>query len=279
MTIANTEMAAAWDGPEGEHWTDNADRYDATSPRIHDRFFATVPIKSGDTIVDIGCGTGQFTREAAHRAAQGSVRGLDLSSKMLDEARRRAARDGLTNVSFEQADVQVHPFDPDSFDLAMSSYGAMFFSDPVAAFGNIAGGLKSDGRLALLAWRDLLENEWLVGLRTALAMGRELGTPPVGAPSPFALADQTHTTDVLTKGGFTDVSFEAIDEPMYFGTDAKDAFAFVKTMGIVKGLSHDLEPADAAQGLHNVEQLLVDHETADGVLIPSATWLITARKA
>lgn len=278
MTIANTEMAAAWDGPEGEHWTDNADRYDATSPHVHDRFFAAVPIGSTDAIVDIGCGTGQFTRAAAGRAVRGSVVGLDLSSKMLAEARRRATRDGLTNITFEQADAQVHPFAPDSVDLAVSSFGAMFFSDAVAAFSNIGTGLKANGRLALLAWRALAENAWLVGLRTALAMGRELGTPPVGAPSPFALADQDHTTSVLMKAGFADVAFEPIDESMYFGADGKDAFSFVKTMGIVTGLSHDLDPADAEQALENVAQLLVDHETPDGVLFSGAVWLITARK-
>ena len=62
-------------------------------------------------MLDIGCGTGQTTRDAARAASAGSALGVDLSSRMLDYARRRAAEEGVTNVSFEQADAQIHPFD------------------------------------------------------------------------------------------------------------------------------------------------------------------------
>ena len=56
---------------------------------------------------------------------------------MLALARERSAAEGLTNVAFEQADAQVHLFAADAFDVAISSFGAMFFADPVAAFANI----------------------------------------------------------------------------------------------------------------------------------------------
>jgi len=277
MEIANTEMAAAWDGEEGAAWATNADRYEAVGPNLLARFLAAVPIGLDDSVLDVGCGSGHDTRAIARVA--GRVLGLDLSSQMLEVARRKAAAEGLTNVTFEQADVQVHPFEPDSFDLAVSSFGAMFFSDPVAAFANVASALKPDGRLALLAWRALSENEWLVSFRGALAMGRELGTPPVDGPTPFSLSDRDRTTSVLTAAGYTDVALEAVDESLYFGANGADAFAFAQTMGIVKGLSHDLNAVDKEKALHKVEQMLIDHETPDGVLFSSAAWLITARKA
>ena len=52
-----------------------------------------------DRVLDIGCGTGQTTRDAARAAAGGSALGVDLSSRMLDYARRRAAEEGVTNAS------------------------------------------------------------------------------------------------------------------------------------------------------------------------------------
>ncbi len=277
MEIANTEMAAAWDGEEGAAWATNAERYEAAGPNLLARFLAAVPIGLDESVLDVGCGSGHDTRAIARVA--GHVLGVDLSSQMLEVAREKAAAEGLTNVTFEQADAQVHRFEADSFDLAVSSFGVMFFSDPVAAFANIASALRPGGRLALLAWRGLAENEWLVQLRGALAMGRELGIPPVEAPTPFSLSDPNRTTSLLSDAGYEDVALAPVDELMFFGTDGADAFEFVKTMGIVKGLCHDLSAADKEKALHNVKQMLVDHETPDGVMLSSAAWLITARKA
>jgi ubiquinone/menaquinone biosynthesis C-methylase UbiE len=55
-----------------------------------------------DRILDVGCGAGQTTRLAAHRAYDGNVVGIDLSASMLERARRDAAAEGLGNISFEQ---------------------------------------------------------------------------------------------------------------------------------------------------------------------------------
>jgi SAM-dependent methyltransferase len=84
----------------------------------------------------------------------------------------------------------VHPFEPARYDIAMSRFGAMFFGDPVAAFTNIGRGLRPGGRLVLMSWQRLENNEWLVAIRRALAVGRELPAPPVGAPGPFGLAQR-----------------------------------------------------------------------------------------
>ena len=106
------------------------------------------------------------------------------------DARRggsRAAAEGLTNVEFVQADAQVHPFEDDAFDLAISSFGAMFFSDAIAAFTNIGAALRpDDGRLAILSWQGLANNEWLRAYLGVLDAGRNLTGPPVGVPGPSA---------------------------------------------------------------------------------------------
>src|SRR5690606_6861180 len=99
---------------------------------------------------DVGCGTGQTTRDAARAAGEGAAVGVDLSAAMLEHARRRAAEDGLSNASFLHGDAQVHPFEPASFDLAISRTGTMFFADPVAAFANVARALAPGGRLVMV---------------------------------------------------------------------------------------------------------------------------------
>jgi SAM-dependent methyltransferase len=278
-TIANTDMAAAWDGDEGAHWAANADRYERASARMWERFLSAVRIASDAAVLDIGCGTGRSTRSIAKLAADGSLLGVDLSARMLELARERAAAAGVTNVRFEQADAQVHPFEAGAFDLAVSSFGCMFFADPVAAYRNIARALRPDGRLALLAWREMASNEWITATVSALAVGRELPSPPPHAPGPFAFADPEHVRRVLGEAGFADVELAPIDAAMQLGASADDAYAFISTMGVTRGLTHDLDADTRQRALDALRASVETHETSEGVLAAGAAWRITARKA
>jgi len=114
------------------------DFYDAELPAHHKHLRAAYGISPGDEVVDIGCGTGLTTREAARAAAPGRVVGVDVSERMLERARQVTAAELLDNVRYELGDAQVHRFDPAGFDVAISRFGTMLFSDPAAAFANIA---------------------------------------------------------------------------------------------------------------------------------------------
>jgi SAM-dependent methyltransferase len=278
MKVVNVEQAAAWNGHEGEHWTENADRYDRAGRRHRQRFLDADLISSGDAVLDVGCGTGKSTRDAARLANRGSVLGVDLSGSMLAYAREHSTAEGLANVEYVQGDAQVYLFDENAFDIAISSFGAMFFSDPVAAFTNIGSAVRPGGRLALLAWRELARNEWLMALRDALAVGRQLPMPPPEAPTPFALADPERVRGILAAAGYEEVGFEPIDEPIEFGSDVDDAFAFMRTLGIVEGLTQDLDDAGRANALAELHKTVVAHANADGVLFGTSAWLITARR-
>jgi SAM-dependent methyltransferase len=274
--VVNVEQAAAWDGHEGDVWTEHADRYDRAAARVVDRFFDGGHVRRDDRVLDVGCGTGAPTRRAARIADRGHVVGIDLSSRMLERARAKSADEGIDNVTFVRGDAQVHPFEIATYDLVMSSFGAMFFDDPVAAFSNLHGSLRPEGRVALLAWRTLPENEWLVVLREALAVGRELSLPPPDAPTPFALADPDRVRRVLGRSGFDEIELEPIDEVMTIGSDVADALAFTKTMGIYEGLTADLDADGRARAITSLEARFAEYETIDGVAISSAAWLIAA---
>jgi SAM-dependent methyltransferase len=274
--VANVEMAAAWDGEEGANWAAHADRYDAGAAAYNAHLLRAARISAPDDIVDIGCGNGSSTRDAARVAAQGTVLGLDLSSRMLAYARERADNEGLTNVSFEQGDAQVHPFKAEAFDVAISRFGAMFFGDPVAAFANIGRALRPNGRLAVLGWQSLADNEWLTATREALALGRELPSPPMGSCGPFGLADPDRNRSILTDAGFKQIEIEDVREPLYWGSDADDAFAFVSDVGPTRGMLHDLDDTGKSKALDNLRELLKRHETPEGVFLGSRAWLITA---
>jgi len=278
-TIANVEMAEAWDGDEGEGWARDWEHYDRGVRTYHLRLLEAAAIARDERVLDVGCGNGQSTRDAARAAAGGAALGVDLSSRMVARARELAATEGVGNATFAQADAQVHPFEPAAHDVVMSRFGAMFFGDPVAAFGNIGRGLRPGGRLALMSWQSLERNEWLQAIRAALAMGRELPSPPVGAPGPFGLADPDGVTAILSAAGFEQVSVEPVEAPLVAGTDAADAAGFLGRGGAARGLLGGLDEADRARALDALLATMAAHETAEGVQLGSAAWLITARWA
>ena len=112
---SNLEQLRAWDGNEGEYWADHAEYFDRSVAVYHERLLDLVAISEGHRVLDVGCGTGQTTRDAARAASAGSALGIDLSSRMFDHARRQAAKQGLNKVTFAQADAQIHPIDPGAY--------------------------------------------------------------------------------------------------------------------------------------------------------------------
>src|SRR3954452_7396633 len=127
-------------------------------------------------------------------AQAGSALGVDISGPAVERARELAEAQGVRNVTFEQADAQVHRFPRERFDLAVSRFGTMFFADPVAAFGNIGRALHPDGRLVMMVWQGGNVNGWDVATRRSLE-----GAPPAAAvgPDPFSLADPPAVTAIL----------------------------------------------------------------------------------
>ncbi|HKN40928.1 MAG TPA: methyltransferase domain-containing protein [Acidimicrobiia bacterium] len=277
--IANVDQAAAWDGPDGEYWAAHQERFDVSIRPHHARLMAAAAIAPGERVLDVGCGNGLTSRDAARAAGpDGAVLAVDLSGPMLARAEQTAKDEGLATIRFEQADAQVHPFEPGGFDVVMSRFGVMFFADPVAAFTNIAPAVRPGGRLAMLVWQPLAANEWMTAMREALAVGRDLPVPPPGTPGPFGLADTGFATLVLTGAGFTDVAFAGSEQPFNVGPDADTAYAFASGLQPVLMMLADLNEPAKARALDNLRATIAAHERPDGVVFRSAAWVITARK-
>ncbi len=248
--------------------------YDAELRSHTAHFFAAAQVGAGDRVLDIGCGTGQTTREAARAAVDGSAVGVDISAVMLDEARRISDEEGPSNVSFELADAQVNPFPSAAFDLCVSRFGVMFFADPVAAFTNIASALRQGGRLTWLVWQGHDRNEWAAVFSDVLAAS--IATPGRG---PFSLADPTGTESMLATAGFTDITFTEIDEPVYYGSDSASAYDNLLRLTGFTAFFANLDPAEAERARARLREILADHQTDTGVYFDSRAWLITAHRS
>jgi SAM-dependent methyltransferase len=274
----NTAMAQRWDGPSGDFWVEHADVFESQVAAYRADFLAATGIGPGAHVLDVGCGSGRISREAARLVGpSGRVTGIDLSGRMLELARRRAAVEGLSTVSFEQADAQVADLGTARYDRVVSRNGVMFFGDPVAAFANLARALKPDGRMVLLVWQPLAENEWYADFRAAGAAGRVLPPLPTDAPGPFALGEPERVRAVLTAAGFGEPRMQGLHRPMVYGPDL--ATAEMMALTLVDPLLEELDEAERQQARAELRRTLEAHLTPDGVTFRSAMWIITAGPA
>lgn len=275
--IVNTAQEQAWNGPEGAHWARHQDRWNAVNDGFNEPLLDAARIGDRDRTLDIGCGAGRTTRLAALRAPRGHALGLDLSGPMLAEARALAEAEGVRNAAFTRGDAQTHPLGESAFDAAISRYGAMFFADPEAAFGNIARALRPGGRLALICPSDPGLNDWvtaMTSLRGILPVG---DFARLGHPGMFSLGEPDRVRAVLAAAGFTAIT---LDETRAYGTwgrDAADAADFLLATGPGRHLMDQADEPARVRARAALTDHLRAHERPDGTVgLLSTAWLITA---
>ena len=280
-TEANRSQSEFW-GREGAQQYDD---YDETNEALIAPFgaamFAAAELQPGERVLDVGCGHGRSTVEAAERVAPGGrVVGIDISPAMLQPAYLHVAAAAVDNVALVEADAQVHPFDAASFDVVISRFGLMFFEDPEAAFANLARALRSGGRLAFVCPQDPLKSEWVtVALGAAIqATGRppDLGAP--GAPGPFSLGDEDRIVRLLRSAGFTRVEPDAVVRPVRLGRTVEDATGYILSLPQSQELFADAPPETVQAAASALRAAFAPYATTQGVVLDSSGWLVCARR-
>jgi SAM-dependent methyltransferase len=247
--------------------------YDAELRRYHVRLLAAADIAPDAHVLDIGCGAGQTTRAAARTAYAGDAFGVDISAPLLARARQLTDDDGIVNARFEVGDAQIHPLPAKRFTVGISRFGTMFFTDPVAAFANIAQSLKPGARFVQLVWQNSSRQEWIAVVGAALA--GEPGSPPAPtAAAAFSLADPATVDRVLTAAGFVDVALVELREPVYYGADRAGALDAIRSLFLT---GTNLDDAASARVIDRLRILLDANDADDGVWFDSCAWLVTAR--
>jgi ubiquinone/menaquinone biosynthesis C-methylase UbiE len=144
---ANAAQRRYWNTVAGPRWVASPGFRERRNQESTVLLLARLGLTGGETVLEIGCGTGALTAPIAEAIGEhGRLVAVDISEPMLGAARQRIAERELRNVTLLHGDAQVFGFEPAAFDLATSRMGIMFFADPVAAFRNIGGALKPGGR-------------------------------------------------------------------------------------------------------------------------------------
>jgi SAM-dependent methyltransferase len=251
--------------------------YDAELRRHNQVLRRACDVQPHDQVLDIGCGTGQTTRQAAGTAQAGSAHGIDVRAPAIERARELARAEGLRNVTFECADAQTHRLAPERFDLALSRFGTMFFDDPGAAFANIRQALRPAGRLVMMVWQAHERNEWDVAIHQSLTAAGGPAAVPAGGQEAFSLADPPAVTALLQAAGFTGIAFTDVREPVYYGRDVAAALGWVRGFTSTSEALERLDPAAAADAVRRLREALAAHLSDDGVWFGSRAWIVTAR--
>ncbi len=214
----NSDQIAYWNGPQGKIWAKEQEKRDRDHAPFTEAGLALAAPKPGERVLDIGCGSGTTTLKlAALVAPSGEAVGIDISGPMLSVARRRAA-ETKARARFIEADASDYAFEPESFDLAFSQFGVMFFADPAAAFRNIYGAMKKDGRLVFVCWRGPFENPWSAVPESAARpfLPPPAPTPP-DAPGRYSFANPDRVKSVLLQAGFHAIAIEKFDARIHLG--------------------------------------------------------------
>jgi SAM-dependent methyltransferase len=271
------EQAAFWNGPGGEGWLATYHkRIERSIADLGKDALAAAAAQPGEHVIDIGCGMGGTTAELARAVGpKGHVLGVDISQMLIESARSHR----VDNATFVVGDATAYPFKAASYDLVFSRFGVMFFADPVAAFRNIRHALKPAGRLVFLCWRTPQENPWgLVPLRAAQPFLPPMPRPGPEDPGQYAFGDRARVERILRESGFATPTIKPIDRPLWIGNSAAEVAEGTGRFGPLARAFAEAGPAAVEKAKAAVAEVLVPHQGPDGVILPGACWLVSARR-
>jgi SAM-dependent methyltransferase len=274
----NAAQLEYWNGAAGDRWAAMWQLLDHVEAPITQAVLALAAARPGERVVDIGCGAASTTLALHDQVGdRGSVLGVDISGPMLEVARARA-RDAGARITFVEADAATYPLQPEH-DLVFSRFGVMFFAAPEAAFANLRRGLAPGGRLAFCCWCAPSDNAWITAQLPAVRplLPDDFALPSVGAPGPFALADPDRIRAILDASGWRDIVIARHDHTMRFGATPEEAARGSLLIGPIARAVAGLSDAARAELLGPLAQALAPFATAGGVMVPAASWLVTAR--
>ena len=169
LAAVKSKQQAAWS-------TGNYAVVGTTLQIVGESLCEALDLRAGQSVLDVAAGNGNAALAAARRWA--TVTASDYVPALLDQARQRAAGDGL-KIAFREADAESLPFADASFDAVLSTFGVMFTPDQEKAASELLRVCKPGGKIGLANWTP----DGFIG-HVFRTIGKYL-PPPVGVKSPM----------------------------------------------------------------------------------------------
>ena len=228
-------------------------------------------VRADERVLDVAAGNGNVTLAAARRFAR--VTSTDYVLSLLDKGRERARAEGF-DIRFQEADVEELPFPDASFDVVLSTFGAMFAPDQQRTADEMMRVLRSGGRLGMANWTP----ESFIG-RLFKLIGRHV-PPPTGVKSPALWGNESHLA-----GLFGAQAAQIRAERCHFNFRYRSAAHFVEVFRDYYGPTHKAFAALDAAGRtaleHDLLALLTELNVAGpaSLVVPSEYLQVVISKA
>ena len=264
-------MSNVWDPERVASWLRRAEGLERQLAPVSEVLFAAAALQPGERVLDVGCGTGPTTRDAAAAVGStGRVTGVDLSADMIDAARAASS----PAIDWIVADVTTWEPPAGAWDVVLSRFGVMFFDDPPAAFAALARATAAGGRLAMATWSQRTASPLFeVPLQAALAVLPDVPPPPADA-GPFSLHNPGAIATLLDGAGWSAPETVAHDLELIVEGDA----ASFLDVGPTRIVTQGLDDAARAQVVDAIDDALRQHVDADGRVVLGGRVLVTTAR-
>ena len=243
---AGWERAAAFYG----------DAFGALTAQTAEPLLDAAGVSAGTRVLDVASGPGFITGAAAARGAD--VVGLDFSSAMIAEARRRHPA-----LTFREGDAEALPFDAASFGAVVMNFGLLHLARPDAALAEAYRVLRVGGRYAFTVWAspDRAVGFGLV-LRAVEMLGQKDVPLPEGPPF-FRFSEAAETRRTLEEAGFTDVQVRELSLTWHMAS-ADAVFEAVSRGGVRTAAVLRAQAPDALAAIRAAVRRGVESYARDG---------------
>ena len=281
MEDKNSKQKEFWSGKGGDYWVVKQNEMDIMLNPLGEKALAKLNLKADSNVLDVGCGCGATTLEIAKKVSNGIVTGLDISVPMLVQAKSQSSIQGISNVDFRVFDVQVDQLDNEEYDNVYSRFGVMFFENPYEAFKNIYASLKNGGKLSFVCWQNPALNPWKSLSLQVIKEYLDMPSPPPRSPGPFAFQEKDYVQDILEQSGFSKIDFDDNQEEitMFSGKTLQDASEdYLAINPVVTEMLKDSPDNLKIEIVESLKEAFAEFYMGNGLLFPSATWIVTAEK-
>ena len=282
MPEVNKNQKDFWSGKGGDIWVERQNAMDTMLSPLGEAALNKLNFNEEENVLDIGCGCGHTTLNIAKRIGpSGNVTGLDISEPMLKRAKESADEMSITNTFFKCVDVQTEDLGDQIYSAAFSRFGVMFFEDSIAAFKNINKSLISGGYLSFVCWQSPAVNPWQSLFIQEVKKFLDLPSPPPRSPGPFAFMESEYVSSILEESKFQDIRIEGHEAEvnMFSGRSLSDSVKdYISINPVVTQMLKESSENQIAEIVNSGIEAFSPYYSEKGLIFPSATWLVTARK-
>lgn len=259
-----------------DQWQETADAWFRWSPTLNqwlgnatEKMLDMAGITTGYRVLDIAAGAGEQSITAAKRVGTtGSVLATDISSNILEYAKKMALENGLSNIETRVMDGENLELADATFDAVISRVGLIYFPDQQKALKEMLRVLKPGGKVAAIVYSTPEKNKFF-SIPVSIIRNRAKLPPPLpGQPGPFSLGAKGTIEKAFEQAGFINVKSELVDSPLAFSS-AKECLRFEKeSFGALHQMMSNLSHAEKEVIWAEIERELQTFESEKGFTGP-----------